>query len=381
VGNRLLYSKEWKTFPDFLSHYLKRVMGADWGNAELAKPYEERHPLMQWYHHVCLQQQKHAGKPGEVFETPSTGASQAYLLLAYHLYLLEHNATLQALLVKRLRNREQFYPAYYETFVAAAFIRGGFDIDLEDESDEGVTHCEFTATHRVSKNKYSIEAKARARNSGTGDPSKVDLKVGRQLFRALKKQANHTRVVFIDLNLPSVGNEQDDLALLKDAAEIVHAEEASMQIDGAPAPPAYVFITNYPYHHALESADVHFAALIEGFKIPEMRLWARPHTLREAVEARDKHKEIGDILDVLRQQSIPSTFDGQSPAAAFHGADDNRIMIGREYEFVNEGGDPVIGQVEDAILAKGGEGDIHHRENSRWTKSHPDCRSVGRRDR
>jgi hypothetical protein len=328
-------------------------MGSAWGNAELAKPYIERHPLIQWYHHVCLQQQKHAGKPGEIFETPSNGAMRAYLSLAYHLYLLDHNASLQDLLIKRLKNRDQFYSAYYETFVAAIFIKGGFHIELEDESDEETTHCEFTATHHSSKKKYSIEAKARslkATNSAL-DP-KAGLRVGRHLHKALKKKANHARVVFIDLNLPSLKNDRDEFALLKDAARIIRDEEATLEIDGTPAPPAYVFLTNYPYHHALESDDVQIAALIEGFKIPDLQLWDHPHTLREAIDARDRHREITDLLNILRHHFVPSTFDGESPAVTYYGNLENRIVIGRRYDFSNEGEEPLVGEVCDAILVE-----------------------------
>lgn len=40
VRNRLLYSKKWKTFHDFLGDYLKGILGTEWGNAELLKPFD-----------------------------------------------------------------------------------------------------------------------------------------------------------------------------------------------------------------------------------------------------------------------------------------------------------------------------------------------------
>jgi len=48
VGNTFHYGK-WKTFPDFLHYYIKHTLSGEWGNAEIAKPLPERHPLMQWY--------------------------------------------------------------------------------------------------------------------------------------------------------------------------------------------------------------------------------------------------------------------------------------------------------------------------------------------
>lgn len=53
VGSDLLFSNSWTTFPDFLFDYLKRVLGSDWGNAELMKPLEQCHEIMKWYDAIC----------------------------------------------------------------------------------------------------------------------------------------------------------------------------------------------------------------------------------------------------------------------------------------------------------------------------------------
>ena len=39
VGSRLLYSKTWKTFTDFLGDYIKMTLGGDWGNARAQKTF------------------------------------------------------------------------------------------------------------------------------------------------------------------------------------------------------------------------------------------------------------------------------------------------------------------------------------------------------
>ena len=52
VGDRLHYGK-WKSFGDFLTNYIKVTLGGDWGNAELVKPLDNRHSLMQWYDKIC----------------------------------------------------------------------------------------------------------------------------------------------------------------------------------------------------------------------------------------------------------------------------------------------------------------------------------------
>ena len=58
VGNELHYSRDWKTFPDFLQHYIRNVLGSDWGNAELVKPPEERHPIIKWHDVMCRFQRR-----------------------------------------------------------------------------------------------------------------------------------------------------------------------------------------------------------------------------------------------------------------------------------------------------------------------------------
>src|SRR4029077_12399151 len=78
VRNRLYYSEKWKTFTDFLGAYIKTRLGSDWGNAELKKPLKQRHPILQWYHHLCLLQQKYFRAPGQIHSAPRTGAVSAY---------------------------------------------------------------------------------------------------------------------------------------------------------------------------------------------------------------------------------------------------------------------------------------------------------------
>ena len=136
VGNKLYAAKGQKTFVDFLDNYLRMVLGGSWGNAEIRKPLEDRHQIMQWYDAVCAQQRRYASRPeGEIQASPLTGLMSAYYGLAYNLYLLQHSAELQAYLVARLKHAHSFYAAYYETFVAAWFILAGFELAIENERD------------------------------------------------------------------------------------------------------------------------------------------------------------------------------------------------------------------------------------------------------
>jgi len=154
VGNRIHYSKSWKTFHGFLFDYIRTTLTSEWGNAELKKPFEERHQILQWYDSVCAFQKKHLKKVGEVHSAVCTGIVGSYLALAYDLYILRHHSLLQNRLINRLRDKRQFQGARYEIYVTASFVKAGFEIEFEDESDKLSTHCEFVATHRKTAGKY-----------------------------------------------------------------------------------------------------------------------------------------------------------------------------------------------------------------------------------
>ncbi len=57
--------------------------------------------------------------------------------------------------------------------MALNLIKAGFEIEFEDESDRSSTHCEFIATHKKSKRKYSVEAKSRHRPGFLGHPGEL----------------------------------------------------------------------------------------------------------------------------------------------------------------------------------------------------------------
>jgi hypothetical protein len=122
AGNTIYWSRRWKTFADFLGDYIKGILGSDWGNSEIAKPVNERHPVMQWYEELCHFQRMYLVQ-GEIKSAPATGVVKCYLGLAYSLYLIKHNVELQDRLVKRLKDVRQFQGAYYELFVANCLIR------------------------------------------------------------------------------------------------------------------------------------------------------------------------------------------------------------------------------------------------------------------
>ena len=48
VHDKIYRSRRWQTFHDFLLWYVRIVMGEAWGDAELPKSHETRHPLLNW---------------------------------------------------------------------------------------------------------------------------------------------------------------------------------------------------------------------------------------------------------------------------------------------------------------------------------------------
>jgi hypothetical protein len=81
VGSQVHYSKKWKTFPDFLIDYMGAVLGDDWGNAELKKPFAERHQIVKWYHEMRRHQLEQQADDKGICRSVPNGAFAAYLLL------------------------------------------------------------------------------------------------------------------------------------------------------------------------------------------------------------------------------------------------------------------------------------------------------------
>ncbi len=343
VGNRAYYSPKWKTFHDFLFYYIKDVLGSDWGNAEIAKPFEERHPILQWYHKVCLYQKETIEKTGEIYSAPMTGAVAAYLRLAYNLYLVAHNQKIQERLIERLKDNKQFHGAYYETYVAAAFIKAGFDLEFENEGDGSKRHCEFTATCRRTGNKYSVEAKTR-------QAGKEHAIISNQLYSALKKEANHKRVVFIDVNVPDDADKIENLKWLREALASIRHKEDTLTIDGTAAPEAYVFVTNHPCHYNLDSTHYGWVVLAEGFKISDFKVDTEYSCIRDALRSREKHADMEQLIKSLKDHyEIPSTFGGEIPEFAFN-YENIRLIIGQKYAIPTTEGKEVVGELTAACV-------------------------------
>lgn len=344
VGSKMHYGM-WKSFPDFLTKYIKATLGADWGNAEIAKPLADRHPLMQWYDKCCHLQRAHAKGPGILFSTPLTGAVSAYNRLAYNLYLIAHNGKdIQTRLIARLKNKNNFQGAYYETQVAAWLIQAGFELEFEDETDGESTHCEFTATYVNTGEKYSVEAKSRETKPGGSSRTPV----GQQLRKALTKKADHRRLVFLDLNKAIHTPEQADRAMGR--AESILRGSEGMEIDGAPAPPAYVCISNMNDQHSLDDSALATAVSFCGFKIHDFMGVEFPSII-DAVRARERHWPMFELLKSMGEhREIPQTFGGELPSEVFVENPPPRLQVGQFYAVPGPDGNEIKGELIQAVV-------------------------------
>lgn len=176
------------------------------------------------------------------------------------------------------------------------------------------------------------------------------LYVGNQLYNGLLKEANHKRIVFIDVNVPDV-NEKDTIVYLDEVLTSLRSREASLTIHGASAPEAYIIITNHPYQYSLETPHFRHSAVAEGFKMPDFKMDTQVSNIREALRGRAKHHEILMLMDSVRDHyEIPSTFDGEIPEFAF-GKDINRLIIGQKH-LISENGKKVVGELTAATVSE-----------------------------
>lgn len=342
VGGRIFSVGNSKTFHDFLFDYIVSVLGGKWVTLEIEKEYKKRNPIIQWYQHLCDFQRDHLMVKGEVVSAEMTGAVSGYLNLAYNLYLLAHNVEIQEMLIKRLKNNDNFAGAYYETFVAAAFIKAGFNLEFENEQDGQTTHCEFIATYTKTGAKFSVEAKARDMNKKNAD-------VKNQIYNALKKDAKYTRVIFIELNIEDGDYTIHPATFYKEAISYIREYESKKK----ELPPAYIIVTNFPFRYALESTQFRWSAIGEGFKIPDFKADYLYPNIRRALENEKKHYEIYMLMDSMKDcHNIPSTFNGEISEFIFGKKNKERLMIGHKYLIPLKSGEEAVGVLKDACVVE-----------------------------
>jgi hypothetical protein len=325
----------------------------------MAKPLAERHPIMQRAEVLSDSQKATIKERGKVASAPITGVVSCFLGTSYNLYLLKHIVELQTRLVRRLKDPGQFQGAYYELIAANMLIRAGFDLTLEDETDGGSKHCEFSAVSKRSGKRYWVEAKMRAVSGllgktdkdGTSDTNPLSSMVP-HLNAAFKKPAKDDRLIFIDLN--------SEPGAIKDGKpdwgeRAIKRLEQYEQKELPKNEAAYVFVTNLPFHRMLNDRlsnnPLSIAALPYGVGIRDFN---RPghYRLSEAHRLRQKHIDAYDIGEAFQKYpQLPSTFDGSLPSETFHG-DKGRVLIGETYFFEDIDAKGLIATVTSAAVVE-----------------------------
>jgi hypothetical protein len=257
VGPELHHSRDWKTPVDFFFDYMKFVMTPQWGKAELAKPYCDRHPVMQWYDQTCRLQAKQKPGPDGVYGIVPSGAMRAYILLAYDLYVLRHHSVLQQSLVARLRHKDQFQGARHELFAASTCVRAGFRIEYENERDGSKRHTEFAAVHARTGQKINVEAKSKHRQGILGQPGErtpdqqMRVRIRGLVHDAISKPFQHPYIIFLDLNLPPASPVRLTAEWFK---EVVDPILDDREKNGRSDPWNLLLFSNFPDHYAVDDA-------------------------------------------------------------------------------------------------------------------------------
>lgn len=339
VGSTVHYSKHWKTFHDFLQDYPKIVLGTDWWKAELEKRPEDRHRILRWATRSWDQRKEILGEKRPASEHPTTGALAAYMRFAYDLYALKHAVKVEQLLMDRLKCPGNFPGAFYEVRVAAAFLRAGFNLEHENESDRRSTHVEFIATHADTGATYTVEAKRREGRR---------MKINKMMFGALRKHSEHPRIVFIDTNDErlELGRDGFHPLPLVDAERLLKLYEHDPI--GRTLPPAYVITTYESEEHHLDAIDLPSGLLLWGFH--QVDLHPGMKTLPQQVEVRRRHAPIFALLESMQKhRHIPATFDGE--ANAFLGSPPApRLQIGERLNVCGPKGTKVAVTLESGAV-------------------------------
>lgn len=220
--------------------------------AEEQKPFEQRHPALQWMA-LAVANANRLRTPTDI--GGGIGAGAAWHRLAYDLYTIRDNAKLEAEMKTRLLDSTRFQGARHELYVAALCVAAGFELQFEDESDSSKTHPEFIGTDKFSSTQIAVEAKSRHRRGVKGFKNGKDEIPGatvgiRSLVTdAFKKVTDLPLYVFVDVNLPPA----DKIERKRWLAEIDQTmSDLGQEGYNDPCPSNAIFFNNDPSHYMPE---------------------------------------------------------------------------------------------------------------------------------
>lgn len=279
-----------KYFPDFLLRWAQIVFGREWWEAELTKTLEQRHPVFQWRMKAMIYQNKQPKTEDGIYVAKTTGPMAAYYTFAYDLFVVADNQRLDEKLLERLKHPEHFQGARHELFAEATCIRAGYTIEHEDESSRLSRHAEFTATHRLTGEKVSVEAKSKHRPGvmGRGGDREVageyDLRIGKLLNDAIAKNPPHPLVVFLDLNLPwEIADEILSLPpkrpVINKVLDMGRVGEEKLDLV------SLLVATNHPAHYGQDEEETSKAHVCSIISLKPVKPLQQPEALKEIHDA------------------------------------------------------------------------------------------------
>ncbi|MCK4622266.1 MAG: SEC-C domain-containing protein [Desulfuromonadales bacterium] len=184
VGSKLVTTSKDASFHGFLVDYLCDLLDEDWLK-EIPADGAKEHPIKKYYRDTIVEETSY-----KISNNPSY---VPFITLAYDLFILNSEMILEKKLLERLKHGDQYPGARYELLLATTFLRAGFGLEFEDESDGSQTHVEFTATHKEKKISFHVEGKR-------SESEKHNY--GNLVNDALRKKKNLPLIVFVDMNKP-----------------------------------------------------------------------------------------------------------------------------------------------------------------------------------
>jgi hypothetical protein len=249
---------KWNFFSDFLFDYGKIKFGKEWLDAQKAAPSEQRHPLYVWQHQAYEWQLRQKPQADGTYAAVPNGPMAACNNFYYDLYTVDDNALLDADLLARLKNRDQFQGALHELFAQATCLRAGFDIIRENERDPTRRHVEFTGVHKATGQHVLVEAKSRHRAGVMGRTGerdeRPDIRFRKLINDAIAKDPNNPLAIFVDTNLPPKRAEffyalqsRDPVTPSRPMATLM---EAIRKEHGGVDPYNLLVFSNHPQHYS-----------------------------------------------------------------------------------------------------------------------------------
>lgn len=286
------------TFMHAIHDHALELFGVPMLEAEEEKPLDERHPALQWM--AAFVEHQNTVINGESADPHASqiGAGAAWCRFAYDLYTIKDNATLEAILAKRLVNPGTFQSARHELWIAALCVSAGFNLAFEDESDNTKTHPEFIATDKFSDVRIAVEAKSRRRKTAYGFTGGKDIAPGemvdsRQLILdAYKKKTELPFYVFVDVNLPA----GDEKTYERWLAEIDRTwADLAQEGYAAPSPANVVFFSNDPSHYLRD----------QQIGNREDSLWIKPYKATHPAVPHPEPDILERLMKAWKQRAVP----------------------------------------------------------------------------